>query len=119
MRVAVVGASPKRERYSNQAVRELAAAGHEVVPVTPRGGEIEGIPAVADLDHLDGAVDTVTLYVQARISDGMGDALEGLGPRRVIFNPGTENPDLAARLARQGVEVLEACTLVMLRTGQF
>jgi predicted CoA-binding protein len=100
MRVAVVGASPKRERYSNQAVRELAAAGHEVVPVTPRGGEIEGIPAVADLDHLDGAVDTVTLYVQ-------------------IFNPGTENPDLAARLARQGVEVLEACTLVMLRTGQF
>ncbi len=120
MKVAVLGASPNPERYSNMAVRLLRGHGHDVVPVNPGHAEVEGLSAVRHLSDLAaGTIDTVTVYLQSAVSDGMGDALEVLAPRRVIFNPGAENPKLAARLSEAGIDVVEACTLVMLRTGQF
>jgi len=120
MKVAVLGASPKRERYSNQAVRLLLENSHEVIPVNPSYEEIEGLPVVPDLGHLEpGSIDTLTVYLAPKVTSTLGEAIEATRPRRVIFNPGTENPALKKRLEDAGIEVVEACTLVLLRTGQF
>jgi len=120
MKVAVLGASTNPERYSNQAVRLLLKYKHDVVPVNPAQSEIEGLAVVKTLNDLDaGEIDTVTMYVGARHSDPLRDSLVALRPRRVIFNPGAENPGLASALEDAGIEVEEACTLVLLRTGVF
>jgi len=117
--VVVVGASPKPERYSNQAVRALLDHGHRVIPVHPAVAEIHGIPVARSLEDVDDEVDTVTLYVNAALSSKLRDELLDLHPRRVIFNPGAENTDLRIALERENIACLEACTLVMLATGQF
>ena len=118
-RVAVVGASPKPDRYSNKAVRLLVQCGHEVVPIHPVASSIEGIPAFPRLDDLDGYIDTVTIYVSAKRSAALEGPITRLRPNRVIFNPGAENPDLAAALEAQGIHTEEACTLVLLNTNRF
>jgi predicted CoA-binding protein len=118
-RVVIVGASDKPDRYAFQAFTLLRDHGHEVVPVHPRLTEIEGVPVVSELSQVTGAVDTVTLYVGPAISSGLAETLIALHPRRVITNPGTENPALEAKLQAAGIDVQQACTLVLLRTGQF
>lgn len=118
-RVVIVGASNNPERYSHRALLLLRQHGHEVVPVHPRLAEIEGIPVVSDLSGIAGPVDTVTMYVGAAISAGLLDKLIALKPHRVIFNPGAENAALAAALQKAGIACEEACTLVLLNTGQF
>jgi predicted CoA-binding protein len=118
-RVVIVGASDKPDRYAHQAQMLLQLHGHEVVPVHPKLAEIAGVPVVADLSGIPGAVDTVTLYVGPAISAGLADKLVGLKPRRVIFNPGTENAELAAKLQAAGISTEQACTLVLLQSGQF
>ena len=118
-RVVVVGASPKLERYSNRVVRLLVEHGHEVVPVNPDASSIEGIPVVPQLDDLSGHVDTVTLYVSPQISSALEGPITTLQPDRVIFNPGAENPALRVALETRGIQTEEACTLVLLNTGQF
>lgn len=120
MKVAVLGASPNPERFSNKAIRLLREHGHEVVPVNPSHQEIEGLKVVPDLTQLQpGSIDTVTVYMQAHRSDAMLDSLKNLRPRRVVFNPGAENPSLAEKLEQSGIQVVENCTLVMLRAGIF
>lgn len=118
-RVAIIGASSNPERYSHRALLLLRRHGHEVVPVHPALAEIEGIPVVADLGLVSGPVDTVTMYVGPAISSGLLDKLVALKPGRVIFNPGAENASLAAALQKAGIPCEEACTLVLLNTGQF
>jgi predicted CoA-binding protein len=118
-RVVIVGASNNPERYSHRALLLLRKHGHEVVPVHPKLAEIEGIPVVADLSLIAGPVDTVTMYVGPAISSGLQDKLIALKPRRVIFNPGAENASLAEALQKAGIACEEACTLVLLNTGQF
>lgn len=118
-RVVIIGASDNPERYSHQAQLLLRQHGHEVVPVHPKLAEIEGVPVVADVSAIPGPVDTVTLYVGPQISLTLKDKLIALKPRRVIFNPGTENAALEEALMNAGIACEEACTLVMLRTGQF
>lgn len=118
-RVIILGASDKPERYAHQAQQLLARHGHEVIPVHPRLSEIEGTPVVADLSQVVGPVDTVTMYVGPAISNGLVEKLIALKPRRVIFNPGSENPALSVHLQAAGIAVEEACTLVLLHTGQF
>ncbi len=117
--IVVLGASKKPERYSNQAVRLLQSHDYKVIPVTPAGGEICGIDAVTALSEISEPVDTLTMYVNASRSAAMQDDIINLNARRIIFNPGTENPDLEAACEEAGSEVIEACTLVMLNTGQF
>ena len=119
MNVAVLGASRKPERYSYRAVKALLKNGHAPFPVHPGIEDIDGLPVFRRLDEVPAAIDTITVYVSARRSDGMADSIVESGARRVIFNPGAENPELALRLAAQGVDVVEACTLVLLATGQF
>jgi predicted CoA-binding protein len=117
--VAVIGASPKPERYSNKAVRLLREYGHTVLPVNPAQAEIEGIAVTRSIDALPRHVDTVTVYVGPDHSGALQPALLALRPGRVIFNPGAENPALERALQESGIRVEEACTLVLLRTGQF
>ena len=118
-RVVIVGASNNPERYSHKALISLRRHGHEVVPVHPKLAEIEGIAVVSDLSLISGSVDTVTMYVGAAISAGLQEKLTVLHPRRVIFNPGAENAELVHALEKSGIACEDACTLVLLNTGQF
>ncbi len=118
-RVVVLGASDKPERSSNKAVRLLREHGHHVIPVHPGLAEIEGIPAVPSLSSVTGAVDTVTVYVNPTIVAAESYALRTLAPNRVIFNPGSEAPEVEAVLRSAGIDVQHGCTLVLLHTGQF
>lgn len=118
-RVVVLGASHKPERYANQAIRLLLEHGHAVIPVHPRLDTAEGLPVVHSLPEVDGAVDTLTLYVGPERSALVADDIVALRPGRVIFNPGTESAELEARLDTAGIRHEQACTLVLLRTGQF
>jgi predicted CoA-binding protein len=117
--VVVLGASPKPERYSNRAVKLLQEHGHHVIPVHPSIAEIDGLPVAASLADIERCVDTLTLYVSPAHSTPLIDAILSLSPKRVIFNPGTENPALKNALADQGIPAEEACTLILLNTGQF
>ncbi len=118
-RVAVLGASTDAEKYSFQAVKMLQEYGFQPIPVHPKGHVVDGITAAKSLGEIDGSVDTLTLYVNAKISSASHADISGLKPRRVVFNPGAENADLAAKLDSEGIETVIACTLVMLRTEQF
>ena len=119
MNVAVLGASNKPERYSHQAVVLLAKKGHAVFPIHPALADINGQRVFKKLADVPAPLHTVTMYVSPALSAGMAAAILAASPKRVIFNPGTENPELEAALAAAGIAVVHACTLVMLRTGQF
>ena len=118
-RVVILGASDKPDRYAHKALTALLRHGHEVVLVHPRLKEIEGRPVLADVGELTGPVDTVTMYVGPAISAGLADKLTALKPKRVIFNPGSENQELQDKLSKAGIRPEEACTLVLLATGQY
>ena len=118
-RVVVLGASNKPERYSYKAVESLKSRGHEVMPVNPALKEVLGIKAVNRLGDIKGRVDTVTLYVGPERLRPMIGAVIKLKPGRIIANPGTETPEMKEAAGKAGVEYIEACTLVMLSTGQF
>jgi uncharacterized protein len=118
-RVVVMGASHKPERYSNQAIRLLLEHGHEVIPVHPRLDVAEGLPVVHRLGDIQGGIDTLTLYIGPERSTPVAEDIVRLRPGRVIFNPGTESAGLEARLDAAGIPHEQACTLVLLRTGQF
>ncbi len=118
-RVAVLGASPKEDRYSFKAVKLLKEYGFQPIPVHPAGHVVDGQVSVRSLDDITEPVDTLTMYVGAEISDKELDKILRLKPRRVIFNPGAENEAIAEKLEAAGIEVVRACTLVMLRTDQF
>lgn len=119
MNVAVVGASDNPERMSHQAVQRLSAQGHRVFPVHPKLKNMLGLPVFSSLEAVPEPVDTVTLYVGADISSKLEGAIRAAKPKRVIFNPGAENPELAAKLSEAGIAAVEACTLVLLSTKRF
>jgi predicted CoA-binding protein len=119
MKVAILGASKNPERYSYKAFKMLQQYGHLPYPVTPKFAELEGIPAVGRLTEIKDQIDTLTMYVGPDISSRLADDILKLKPRRVIFNPGSENPKLQETLAQNGIKIEEACTLVLLRTNQF
>lgn len=118
-RVVVLGASDRPDRYSNRAIRLLREHGHGVVPVHPSLKSIDGLPVAASLAEVEAGPETLTLYVNPRISSEIADDIIALNPGRVIFNPGTESPELAGRLDEVGVPFEEACTLVLLNTDRF
>ncbi len=119
MNVAILGASNKPERYSHQAVVLLAQKGHAVYPLHPALAEIDGHRVFKRLADVPVSLHTVTMYVSPALSSGLAGEIAAARPARVIFNPGTENPELEAQLVAAGIAVVRACTLVMLRTGQF
>jgi predicted CoA-binding protein len=117
--VVVLGATPKEDRYANMAQKLLKEHGHHSIPVNPAFQEVLGEKCYASIADVPGPIDTLTMYLgEARSTPLIADILAAR-PRRIIFNPGAENPQLAREAQAQGIEALEACTLVMLRTGQF
>lgn len=117
--VAVLGASPKPARYANQCIRLLKQHGYRITPLHPRFEEVEALPVTHSLDDIAEPVDTLTLYVGPQLLEPQTEAIVRLKPGRVIFNPGTESRPVQERLDEAGIEWFEACTLVMIRTGQF
>ena len=117
--VAVLGASNNPERYSYQAVKLLAEHQYRVFPVHPSGQPIDGIPCYRSLGAVPEPPDTITVYLSEKNSTPLIDEIVASKPRRVILNPGAENAALKDRCQAAGIRVLEACTLVLLRTGQF
>jgi predicted CoA-binding protein len=117
--VAILGASQNPSRYAYLAFQKLRQHGHHVIPVNPGFAALEGVPVVPSLKDIREPIDTLTMYVGPKRSSELQDEIVKLKPKRVIFNPGSENPALAAVLRQAGVSVEEACTLVLLSTDQF
>lgn len=119
MNVAILGASRNPDRYAYLAFELLKEKGHRPFPVNPGFSEIEGVPCVAKLSEIQEPIDTLTMYVGPERSTPLLEEIRALKPRRIIFNPGSENPELMSALEKDGIEIVEGCTLVMLRTKQF
>ena len=117
--VLVIGASANEESYSNKAMKMLASYLHNPIPVAPVAGRILDKQVYTSAEDVTEKIDTVTVYIGPARQVGLVDQIVRLKPKRVIFNPGAENPDEYDRLRAEGIEVVEGCTLVMLRTGQF
>lgn len=115
---AVIGASSNPERYAYLATVRLKKHGHSVFPVGINEGEIEGEKILTDKPKL-ADIDTVTLYVGPRNQHAWIDYIFSLKPKRIIFNPGAENPELVKAAEAKGIECVEACTLVMLSIGNY
>lgn len=119
-KTVIIGATPNPSRYAFLAANMLHENNVEFVPVGIKKGEVLG-KEILDLktqpDVKD--VDTITLYINPDNQREWYDYFLKLNPKRVVFNPGTENPELEKMLEEKNIEALEACTLVLLRTGQY
>jgi predicted CoA-binding protein len=119
-KTVIIGATTNQGRYAYLAARMLTEYNHEIVPVGIKDGAVFGKeildiferPAIKD-------VHTVTLYIGPQRQPEHYDYILSLKPKRIIFNPGTENDEFIKRAEDEGVEALEACTLVMLRSLQY
>jgi uncharacterized protein len=120
MKTVIIGASNNPERAACQAAELLRSKGHEFIPVGIREGVVAGqhIISKEKLSEVTG-VDTVTLYIRADLQPEWYDVIFALHPRRIIFNPGTENPEFAALAKEKGISADFACSLVLLSTGQY
>ena len=119
-KTVIIGATPNTARYAYLAAEMLTEYDHEIVLVGVKTGEVFGnkILNIREKPAIEN-VDTVTLYIGAQHQPEWYNYIFSLKPKRIIFNPGTENNTFEQLAEEQGVEALEACTLVMLRTGQF
>lgn len=119
MKVVVLGASPKPDRYAYRAMQMLRESGHQAVPVNPAFDEILGEQCYNSIADVPQPIDTVTMYLGKARSDALIPEILSAKPRRIIMNPGAENETLAEEAEAAGIEVVEDCTLVMLRSGTF
>lgn len=117
-KTVVLGASANPSRYSYLAVKRLTATNHPVVAIGKRKGEIGTVPIETDHVALEG-VDTVTLYLNPMNQTEYYDYIFSLKPKRIIFNPGTENDELITKAKNSGIEPVIGCTLVMLAAGMY
>lgn len=114
----VIGASDNRARYSFLAVNMLREHGHPVLAIGNRGGKVRDVSFSKERPEARD-IDTVTLYLNPKRQQEYYDYILSLHPKRIIFNPGTENEVLEKRASEHGIQVLEACTLVLLSTGRY
>lgn len=117
-KTVVLGASPNPSRYSFLAVNRLLAHGHEVTAIGKRKGEIGNTEITTGEPEIEN-VDTVTLYLNAQNQKQYYNYILSLHPKRIIFNPGAENDELASLAVKNDIRPVEACTLVLLGTNQF
>lgn len=113
-----MGASENPSRYSNIAIRQLRAYKHPVLAIGKKPGEVAGVTIYNSPRHEED-VDTITLYLNPAHQKQYYDYIFSLNPKRIIFNPGAENSELASLASNQGIQPINACTLVMLSTGQY
>ena len=114
----VLGASSNPSRYSYLAINKLVAHHHPVVAVGLKEGVVNNVQIVKDKPQ-EKDIDTVTLYLNPKNQIPYYDYIISLNPKRIIFNPGTENDELVSLAEKNGIEAVEACTLVLLGTGQY
>ncbi len=114
----VIGASPNPERFSNKAVRLLNINGHPVIAQGIREGKIGDIEIIKGKPPVED-IHTVTMYVGPARQAEYYEYIFSLNPKRIIFNPGTENEEFRTMAEEKGIETVENCTLVMLNTGIF
>lgn len=117
-KTVVLGASDNPERYSYLAVEKLKKYGHPVVAIGRKEGKI-GDTGIITAHPNEKDVDTVTLYLNPELQKQYYDYIVSLHPKRIVFNPGTENEELSSIAKANGIQPLEACTLVLLGTGQY
>ncbi len=117
-RTVILGASSNPGRYAHIATLKLHAYGHPVFPVGIKEGSIKNIPILVDKPHIPD-VDTITLYIGTHNQTSWYEYIFSLNPKRIIFNPGTENDWLYKEAQAKGIETLEACTLIMLSVGNY
>lgn len=115
---AILGASPKPERYAYKVEKMLEKKGHSVHLVSPKAFDSKH-PHFTSLTEIKEPIDTVTLYIGPSRQENLIEDLLKLKPKRVIFNPGTENPKLYPELTKNRIQVLEACTLVLLTISDY
>ena len=114
----VLGASLNPSRYSNLAINRLVSYDQPTVAIGLKKGEIAGVPISTEKENFED-IDTVTLYLNKQRQKEYYEYIVSLKPKRVIFNPGTENPEFYAVLRKNNIEVEVACTLVLLGTNQY
>lgn len=118
MKTLVIGASTNKERYSYKAIHSLVDKSHQVVAIGAKKGMAFDIPIETEKTDFH-AIDTVTLYLNPKAQQEYYDYILSLQPRRVIFNPGTENPEFYKILDTNKIKYEVACTLVLLATSQY
>lgn len=114
----ILGATTNPTRYAFEAARRLQSGGYEIVPVGIKKGLVFGKEILSRESEV-GEIHTVTLYIGKKHQPEWYDYILGLKPKRIIFNPGTENAELQHLANAQGIETLNACTLVMLASHQY
>ena len=114
----VLGASENKERISFLAITRLVAQGFPVVAIGKKAGRVNNIEIITEQKHFEN-IDTVTLYLNPAHQKAYYNYIFSLHPKRIIFNPGAENEELVNMAKQKGVRAMEACTLVLLSTGQF
>lgn len=118
MKTLILGATTNPARYAYLAANRLVAAGHEIVNIGIKKGAVAGVDIVPPGDPFTD-IHTVTLYIGPKLQTQYYDYLIKTKPKRIIFNPGTENDELAALAKANGIEPVYACTLVLLSTNQY
>lgn len=114
----IIGATPNPSRYAYLAAHRLKSHGHDIVNIGIKKGEVAGQP-IEEAAEAPTDIDTVTLYIGPRVQPEYYDYILDTRPKRIIFNPGTENPELENLARQHGIEPVEACTLVLLGIGQY
>jgi predicted CoA-binding protein len=114
----ILGASDNPQRYSWLALQRLVAKGHPVAAIGKKAVNVSGVNIETATTPLAG-IDTITLYLNPANQRAYYDYILSLHPKRIIFNPGAENPELQSMADAQGIKTMEACTLVLLSTGQY
>jgi predicted CoA-binding protein len=114
----IIGASPDPSRYAYKAAHMLTRFKHDIVNVGIKKGEVAGV-AIEKQGDIHRDIDTVTLYIGPALQPQYYEYIVATHPKRVIFNPGTENVELENLLMKNNIEPILACTLVLLSTGQY
>lgn len=114
----VLGASSNQSRYSYKAIKLLTQFQHPILAIGKRAGQIDETPILTEMKDVQ-QIDTVTMYLNAQNQKQYYDYILSLHPKRIIFNPGAENEELEALAKKNQIKTMEACTLVLLHTGQY
>jgi predicted CoA-binding protein len=114
----ILGATPNQGRYAYAAANRLTKSGHSIVNVGLKSGEVAGVP-IERPEEIHNDIDTITLYVGPQNQPPLYDYILATHPKRIIFNPGTENAELRHMANERGIETEYACTLVMLSIGEY
>jgi hypothetical protein len=119
-KTVIIGATTNKDRYAYLAAEMLTEYSHEIVPIGIKKGDVFG-NSILDIKTRPKVedVDTVTLYIGSQHQPEHYQYILSLKPKRIIFNPGTENDEFEKMVEQSGAEAIEACTLVMLRSRQY